>query len=263
MSFQTKSLVQQGYSALSEKEINSLKWGLRFTPTVCMLAAVFGIVTLNAPLLLSLAVLGIVPFWFPAWHPVDRLYNHVVAPLVGARRLPPNPFPRRIACVSAGVLNTTAALFILNGANVAAYVTGGVLFTLQLIVNTTHFCLASFLIELGLMMVGKSLPSELIDGVAAQKIVEEGALLIDVRDASEFEAGHLPNAVNIPLGDISAEAAKLRERGQPIVLYCENGGRAKIAHGILARSGICGIRNLGGYNRWPGHISSASSTRPE
>jgi rhodanese-related sulfurtransferase len=215
-----------------------------------MLAAIFGLVTHNPALLFLLAILGIAPFWFPAWHPVDRFYNHVVAPLLGATRLPPNPFPRRIACVSAGILNTAAAIALMQGAIYVAYGIGGLLFILQLIVNTTHFCLASFLIEIGLRMIGKSLPTALIEGDEANRLIQNGAILIDVRDRSEFAIGHLPSATNIPLTSLKGEIPKLRENGQQIVLYCATGGRAKIAHGLLAQSGVCGIHNLGTMERW-------------
>lgn len=250
MGFQTKSLVQQGYGHLTAKEIASIQRGLRFTPTVCMLAAIYGLTTHNVALLGALAVLGIVPFWFPAWHPVDRLYNHVVAPLLGATRLPPNPLPRRIACVSAGVMNTIAAVALANGAVTVAYVTGGVLFVLQLVVNTTHFCMASFFIELGLRLAGKSLPTPKIDPAEARRLVAEGALLVDVRDASEFAMEQIPEAINVPLAELSGEAERLRAEERPIILYCQSGGRSRMALSVLAQAGLCGLHDLGGIARW-------------
>ena len=91
MDFQTQCMVQQGYSRLTRAELESIKWGLRFTPTVCMLGSACGLLMLNPYILFGLAVLGIVPFWFPDKHPLDLLYNYnrVVAPLIGATRLPP------------------------------------------------------------------------------------------------------------------------------------------------------------------------------
>lgn len=250
MDFQTRSLVQQGYCSLSAHQIQSLKWGLRFTPTVCMFAAIFALATHNVAMLLALAALGIVPFWFPAWHPVDRFYNHVVAPLLGATRLPPNPLPRRIACVSAGVMNTAAAIALMNGAVVTAYVIGGTLFVLQVIVNTVHFCVASFLIELVLAAFGKSLPSALIAPSDARRLIDGGAMLVDVRDPSEFAMGSLPGATNIPLGSLRNEVAKLRAANRSIVLFCQSGGRSKLALALLTQSGLCDLHNLGGIDRW-------------
>lgn len=46
------------------------------------------------------------------------------------------------------------------------------------------------------------------------------AVVIDVRDAPSFEAGHIPGARSIPLDQIERRAAELEELGKPIVLYC-------------------------------------------
>jgi len=37
---------------------------------------------------------------------------------------------------------------------------------------------------------------------AARRLLQQGALVVDVRNAGEYAAGHLPEAVNIPLGDL-------------------------------------------------------------
>lgn len=250
MDFQTQCMVQQGYSRLTRAELASIKWGLRFTPTVCMIGSAYGILTLNPYLLFGLAVLGVVPFWFPDKHPLDLFYNHAVAPLLGAARLPPNPLPRRIACVSGGALNVVAGLLLLNGYVAAAYVTGGLLIVLQLIVNATHFCLASFMIELGLKAFGKSLPTQLISGDEARALAERGAILVDVRDPSEFALGGLPGARNFPLGSLSKHVEELKALDAPLILYCEQGGRARMAQGLLSQQGVCGLHNLGGMARW-------------
>ena len=250
MGFQTQCLVQQGYSRFTRADLESLEWGLRFTPTVCMVGSAFGLLTGNPYLLFGLAAVGIVPFWFPDKHPFDLLYNRAVAPLLRATRLPPNPLPRRIACVSGGTLNIVAGLFLLQGEVVAAYVTGGGLFVLQLIVNTTHFCLASFMIEMALKAVGRSLPTELIDGGEARALVNQGGLLIDVRDPSEFELGALAGSRNIPLGSLSHHVDELKTLDVPLILYCQRGGRARMAHGFLSQKGVCGLYNLGGIERW-------------
>ncbi len=250
MGFQAQCIVQQGYSQLTKAEVESLRWGLRFTPTVCMIGSVVGLLTHNPWLLFGLAAVGILPFWFPDKHPFDVLYNHVVAPAIGATRLPPNPLPRRIACISGGALNLVAGLFLVDGLVTAAYVTGGVLFALQLIVNTTHFCLASFMIDLGLRAVGSALPTELLDGDQAREMVRQGGVLIDVRDPSEFALGALPGARNIPLETLREHVGELKALAVPLVLYCEKGGRSRIAHGFLSRNGVYGLYSLGGIDRW-------------
>ena len=77
-----------------------------------------------------------------------------------------------------------------------------------------------------------------------------GAWLIDVRDPSEHEQGSLPGARNVPLGDLRGRVAELRQSDRPLVLFCQSGGRSRIAAGLLAQAGVCGIHDLGGIDRW-------------
>ena len=80
LSFQQRSLVQQGYTNYSPQELTEMEWGLRFTPFVCALIALYGLVTQQPWVLFSVAALGIWAFFFPATHPMDMLYNYVVRP---------------------------------------------------------------------------------------------------------------------------------------------------------------------------------------
>ena len=57
--------------------------------------------------------------------------------------------------------------------------------------------------------------------------------LVDVRSASEFSAGHIPGAVNIPMDQIEARLADLRPN-VPLILVCQAGKRARMAAELLA-----------------------------
>ncbi|WP_394129825.1 rhodanese-like domain-containing protein [Shewanella maritima] len=82
--------------------------------------------------------------------------------------------------------------------------------------------------------------------VAWQKI-NQGAQIIDVRTQQEFDAGHLPGAINIPFERIVTELAKLNiDKGQNIVLYCRSGRRSGIAHEELVKAGYTDTYNGGG-----------------
>ena len=71
--------------------------------------------------------------------------------------------------------------------------------------------------------------------------------LIDVRTPQEFNVGHVPSAINIPLSDLSSNLESLRSiKGKDIVLYCRSGFRAKKAAGILQKNGISNIYHLEG-----------------
>ena len=73
--------------------------------------------------------------------------------------------------------------------------------------------------------------------------------MIDVRQASEYAAGHLPGPVSIELGSLAAAAAGLR--GRPAVTMCGHGERAATAASVLERAGHTAVAVLpGGPADW-------------
>ncbi len=81
----------------------------------------------------------------------------------------------------------------------------------------------------------------------------EDIALLDVRNPHEFDAGHIPAARLLPLGEIPSRLGELEDwRGREIVVYCQMGGRSARACGILREAGFERVRNLtGGYAKWP------------
>jgi len=73
--------------------------------------------------------------------------------------------------------------------------------------------------------------------------------LVDVRSISEFAAGHIGSAVNIPLDQLEGRIADLRP-GVPIVLVCQAGTRARMAAGLLEPCGRELAVLEGGTNAW-------------
>lgn len=64
-------------------------------------------------------------------------------------------------------------------------------------------------------------PKLRIDWPAFKKLYDaNAAVVVDVRETPSYEAGHIPGARGIPLGQIEARAAELKKLGKPIVLYC-------------------------------------------
>jgi rhodanese-related sulfurtransferase len=51
-------------------------------------------------------------------------------------------------------------------------------------------------------------------------LAEEEAQLIEVLQAAEYEDGHLPGAINIPLKELDRETTALLDRGRPVIAYC-------------------------------------------
>jgi rhodanese-related sulfurtransferase len=75
------------------------------------------------------------------------------------------------------------------------------------------------------------------------------AQLVDVRSATEFATAHLPGAINIPLEQIERRTADL-EANAPVVLVCQAGTRARLAHALLAESGKELVVLEGGTGAW-------------
>lgn len=245
LSFQHKSLVQQGYRGYSSEQLRQLDWGLRFTPIVCSLLTLAGLLTQEPRLLFLVAALGVWAFFAPAAHPMDLLYNYGVRPLFKAVALPPNPFQRRLACLAAGVMNASAATLFLLGRPAWAWLLGGLLLGLQLIVITTHFCALSWIYELGARLLGSwEGPIELD---RARTLLAQGAVLVDVREANEFARGHARGAVNHPLSTLATNAPFLK--GKTYLVYCASGMRSQMACKQLKRSGLEEVYNVGGLSR--------------
>jgi len=242
-----RALTQQGYDYTPE-QLSELSWGLRFTPGMCMALALVGLATQQAWIHFALAALGILPFWFPASNPLDRLYNSVLRPLWQGVVLPPNPLPRRIACLMGGAMNIGIGAAFAAGNVSLAYGFGAVLITLQLIVITTHFCVASWMYEGLLRLLGRWTPP--ISGERARELVETGAQLVDVREPEEFARDHIPGAVNLPLSQLEQQTRELAKG--TVVLYCQSGLRSQRAVALARRAGRDAgeIYNLGAINRW-------------
>jgi hydroxyacylglutathione hydrolase len=85
-------------------------------------------------------------------------------------------------------------------------------------------------------------PSEL----ASRKDV----VIIDVRNQSEWDAGQIPGAVHIPLGQLPKRLSEV-PHDEPVVLQCEGGTRSSIAAGVLQKFGYSNVLNLtGGFDAW-------------
>jgi phage shock protein E len=80
--------------------------------------------------------------------------------------------------------------------------------------------------------------------------LKRGAMVIDVRTAAEFSAGHLPRAINIPLSEVEElTPRRVKNKDQVLLLHCQSGARSGSAKGILRTMGYAHAFNLGSYER--------------
>ncbi len=88
-------------------------------------------------------------------------------------------------------------------------------------------------------------------------------LLIDVRSPQEYEGGHIPFALNIPLSELKKEKVEQLSNGRKIITVCKSGTRSKIACQQLEASGIDNILTVtGGTEAWKnsGHAIEGKGT---
>ena len=84
---------------------------------------------------------------------------------------------------------------------------------------------------------------------------DEGYIILDVRRADEFKAGHIPGAVNLPNEEIgNEEIAILPDEEQTIYIYCRSGNRSKQAANKLTALGYKSIVEFGGFMDYTGEI---------
>lgn len=90
-----------------------------------------------------------------------------------------------------------------------------------------------------------------VSGDDARRLVERGALLVDVRTPGEFAGGHVGGATNVPLQELAARIGELGDPARAIVVYCHSGMRSRMAATLLRRSGFTGVADLGPRSAWP------------
>lgn len=77
-------------------------------------------------------------------------------------------------------------------------------------------------------------------------------IVLDVREQSEFDAGHIPEAVLLPVGTITeaTAAAVIPEKDSVVLVYCRSGNRSKTASQALVDLGYTNVFEFGGINTW-------------
>jgi len=88
-----------------------------------------------------------------------------------------------------------------------------------------------------------------------QKVIKEilnrNPKIIDVRSKAEFQSGHFPGALNIPLDALDKKAAGLGAKDSEILVYCASGARAGSATALLKSKGFSKVLNAGGLSSMP------------
>ena len=93
-----------------------------------------------------------------------------------------------------------------------------------------------------------------IDIDAADAAIRDADVLIDVREADEFAAGHIPGAINVPRGVLEfklSSTPELDARDLRVLLYCKTSGRAALAARAMRDMGYLQVQSIaGGFDAW-------------
>ena len=82
----------------------------------------------------------------------------------------------------------------------------------------------------------------------AWPMIDQGALLIDVRTSGEFEQGHIDGAINISWEQTGPLMSAIgADKNRPVVVYCRSGNRSGKAKAVLDKQGYTNIFNATGY----------------
>jgi len=83
----------------------------------------------------------------------------------------------------------------------------------------------------------------------AQKLIDDGAQLVDVRGAHEWDAGRIAGATHLPLDELAGRTGEL-DPERPVVLYCRGGNRSSMAVDALAEAGFDAAKLTEGIVGW-------------
>ena len=88
---------------------------------------------------------------------------------------------------------------------------------------------------------------------AKEMMDSQEVIILDVREQDEYDSGHIPSAVLLPVGSIDEDSAAevIPEKDSTVLVYCRRGNRSKTASSALAELGYTNIYEFGGINTWP------------
>ena len=120
-----------------------------------------------------------------------------------------------------------------------------------------HLVLASALAVITLLIIKAEIDVRLsnvkqLNVNDAVRLMNDDAIILDVREGSEYSTGHIPNAIHIPMSSLVKRINELEKYKQKNILaYCRSGSRSNSACRTLSKQGFESVNNLsGGIMSW-------------
>ena len=80
-----------------------------------------------------------------------------------------------------------------------------------------------------------------------RKALQEGAVIIDVRTANEFDNGRVPDSINIPVDRIAVNTRRIKDMKKPVIFCCSSGARSSQAVNKMKQMGMKNVYNGGSW----------------
>ena len=119
-------------------------------------------------------------------------------------------------------------------------------------------CIFATMILGGLLTGCGSDDANISQDKAAQMIEQDKSILVlDVRTVAEYDAGHIPEAILLPIEDLRAGKTEClpEDKGRTVLVYCWTGRRAEDAVAVLKKLGYRKVYNFGGIVEWEGPLT--------
>lgn len=114
-----------------------------------------------------------------------------------------------------------------------------------------------FILLIAFFLVGCSDTNNLYDTISLLEIedkVDEGYIILDVREMEEFEEGHIPGAINKPLSELQADDFSNINKEEKYIVICRSGNRSVTASNILYDNGYEIVNVSEGVSSWEGEL---------
>jgi phage shock protein E len=86
-----------------------------------------------------------------------------------------------------------------------------------------------------------------------KSLVQNGAVILDVRSNAEFKSGHIKGAFNVPVDEVKTIISELKKKNKPVITCCRSGMRSATAASMLSAAGL-EVYNGGPWNSLQGMI---------
>ncbi len=239
-------LETQGYVGVGERTLADIQFGLRFSPALCATGVAIGTALASPPILFAMMATAIAGAATPR-HPFDWLYNYGVRHLLGKPAIPRNAAPRRFSCAVGSVWLFGTALAFLAGWDIGGYVLGAAMAGMAGFVAVTHICLPSLVYTRLFERVG-DVPEVSVQEAFSR--LQDGVVVIDVRDKDFWSAGHIKGARRVDLERLATESAAL-DSDSTVLVVCQGGVTSLKAARVLRDAGFLGTCSIrGGMTSW-------------